>query len=212
MATENEHQLLIAAQNALHENRAEEAQGILVNLVARDPRNEEAWVLLAQTFGDLEHKRECLQQARQANPYSPVIASAIQDLKAELLNAAFGTPPPAPNNTAASVNPSADPTLAQALLDSATPLAQTILMTTDPIATRSLGLEYAHLLERAYAYDATLTRRWANTAGRAALVKYERALTQLLTNLPHNDPQVAVLRAQRQQALDFFKAPAVTTP
>ncbi|MCI0477206.1 MAG: hypothetical protein L0Y55_13240, partial [Anaerolineales bacterium] len=178
---------------------------ILVNLVTREPRNPEAWVLLAQTFGDLDRRMECLQQARQANPFSLVIANAIQDLKAELSNAAFGTNAAPVNDAPANENVNSNPELAQTLLDSANPLAQAILMATEPVSTRNLGLEFVHLLERAQSYDATLTRRWANTAGRAALVKYERAVTQLLTNLPHNDPHVAALRAQRQQALDFFK-------
>ncbi|MBI4762074.1 MAG: hypothetical protein HY780_12780 [Chloroflexi bacterium] len=193
------------ARRALQDHRAEEAQGILVNLVVREPRNEEAWVLLAQTFGDLERRMECLQQARQANPFSSVIADAIQQLKIELLNAAFGTPPAAPSAVSTPDSVSSNPELAQTLLDSANSLAQAILMATEPIATRNFGLEFVHLLERAHTYDATLTRRWVNTAGRAALVKYERAITQLLTNLPQNDAQVATLRAQRQRALDFFK-------
>lgn len=205
MHRENDRDLLAEARSALDEQRADEAQGILVNLVARNPRNEDAWVLLARTFQDLERRMECLQQARQANPFSSEIANAIQILKAELVNAAFATPPAPSNNAPPTDNTNGDRELAQTLLDSANPLAQALLMTTEPAATRNLGLEFAHLLARAHAYDATLTRRWANTAGRAALVKYEKALTQLLTNLPQNDPQVAALRARRQQALDFFK-------
>ena len=53
--------------------------------------------------------------------------------------------------------------------------------------------------------DAVKTRRWARTAGRGALIKYEKALTSFIVNLPRDDPQLPLLRQQRQLALQHLK-------
>jgi hypothetical protein len=197
--------LLTQARVALAGHRADEAQGILVNLVVAQPRNEEAWLLLASTFDNLERRMECLQRARELNPYSPLIVTAIQELKAELASAAFGQAKPAPNASTEPLPPAINPALAKTLLDAADLLTHAALMTTEPLALRDVGLELVHLLERAQQYDSVVTRRWVASAGRAALVKYEKALTQLLINLPQDDAKVASLRAERQHALDLFK-------
>jgi hypothetical protein len=60
-------------------------------------------------------------------------------------------------------------------------------------------------VEQAIRRDEPTARRWARSAGRDALVKYERALTLLIANLPQADPQLPLLRDQRQKALALFK-------
>lgn len=201
--------LLPQASAALERHATDEAQGILISIVVDEPQNEEAWLMLAQTFGELERRMECMQSARQANPNSAAIALAIQELKNQISISAFGQPPAetaAPLSPAADAStPAANPGLAKLLLDAANLLAHAIVMSTEPLETRAVGVELVHLLERAQSYDTVLTRRWASSAGRAALVKYEKALTQLLTNMPLHDPQIALLREQRQRALDLFK-------
>lgn len=206
--------LLSQAHAALERHAVDEAQGILISLVVAESRNEEAWLLLARTFDDLERRMECMQRARQSNPNSAAIALAIQELKAQISNSAFGQPLPAtetasistPNeNFSKSPASDADPELAQIFLDAAAILAQATIMTTEPLRTRVVGAELVRLLERAQQYDAILARRWASSAGRAALVKHEKALTQLLINMPQQDPQISYLREQRQRALDLFK-------
>lgn len=184
------------ARRALNERRADDAQGILINLIVSEPRNDEAWILLASTFDDQERRMECLQRGRKNNPYSESILGAIQELKTEFLNAAFG---------ATSVSNEPNPALVDTLLETCETIAQSIIMTSEPGTARMLGLELVHLLERARHHDAIRARRWATSAGRAALVKYERALSQFIANLPQNDPQLTALREQRQHALDMFK-------
>lgn len=207
--------LLPQARAALERHETEQAQGLLISIVVDDPHNEEAWLVLAETFDDLERRMECMQRARQLNPNSATIALAIQELKTLVSNSAFGQMPPAvepappvpatPALTTAPPAPPPNPELAQILVAAANVIAQAIIMTMEPLQTRRAGAELVHLLERAQSCDAVLTRRWANTTGRAALVKYEKALTQLLTNMPQQDPQISLLREQRRQALDLFR-------
>ncbi len=198
----SDRELLSQARVALEQNQGEVAQGILVNLVVEQPRNEEAWVLLAQTFSDLDRKMECIQRARQANPFSSLIAEAVEQIKSEILQSAFSeTKTPVP----VSASETSNPALARALLEAADALAKATVMTTEPMETRDFGAELVLLLERAHLYEPILTRRWTNSAGRTALVKYERALTLFIVNLPQNDPQVTSLRELRQRALDLFK-------
>jgi hypothetical protein len=165
--------------------------------------------MLAQTFDDLERRMECIQRARQANPNSATIALAIQELKNQISTSAFGQPPAettAPLSPAADTStPATNPALAQLLLDAAKLLAHATVMSSAALETRAVGMELVYLLERAQTHDVVLTRRWTSSAGHAALVKYEKALTQLLTNMPLHDPQIALLREQRQRALDLFK-------
>lgn len=204
MKTRIERDLLAQARAALEQNQPDTAQGLLVNLVVEQPRNEEAWVLLAQTFADLERRMECIQRAREFNPYSAIIAEAIQNLKAEILQTAFSETKPPPLAANSKTNP-LDAELARAMLDAADVLAQATVQTTEPKATCEYGLELVQLLERAAARDAFTTHRWVAASGRAALVKYERALTVFIVNLAQDDAQLAPLRAQRQRALDLFK-------
>ncbi len=203
---------LAQAHAALERHETEEAQGILVSVVVDEPHNQDAWLLLASTFDDLERRMECMQRARQANPSSAQIAQAIQELKTQIYQDMFGQPqsetPAAPPTAAASAeapSPASNPALAQLLLDAANLIAHATIMTMEPLQTRALGVELVYLVERAQRYDALLTHRWASTTGRAALVKYEKALTQLLTNMPLQDPQALGLREQRRRALDLFK-------
>ncbi|MCG3139661.1 MAG: hypothetical protein HDKAJFGB_00555 [Anaerolineae bacterium] len=201
------------ARAALERHETEEAQGILISIVVDEPHNQDAWLLLANTFDDLERRMECMQRARQMNPNSAQIALAIQELKTHIYQDAFGQPQPetpaAPSAAPAAPQPetpaASQPELAQLLLDAANLFVHATIMTMEPLETRAFGAELVHLVERARHYDALRAHRWANTTGRAALVKYEKALTQLLTNMPHQDPQVLGLREQRQRALDLFK-------
>ena len=195
-----ESDLLGQARRAMREERLDDAQGILVNLVVREPENDEAWVMLAETLQDPERKLECLEHARRINPRNPATKRAIEAAQHQFAQAAFGTPL-AKNNGQDGLHPE----LADPILEYGETVAHAVLMTTDPTATRSAGVELIYLLERARRHDATRTRRWAASAGRGALLKYEKALTLMITNLPQNDPQLTALREQRQRALDFFK-------
>lgn len=199
------------ARRALREGRSDDAQGFLVNIVVQEPTNDEAWLLLAETIQDPERKMECLERARRIDPRNPATLRAIQTLKSEITQAAFGaegatTPSPAPEA------PRAHPELVGPLLEYAESIAQAVIMSIEPSATRTLGFELVNQIELALRHDETRTRRWARSAGRDALVKYEKGLSTLLTNLPQNDPQLPTLREERQRALGLLKSPERTEP
>jgi hypothetical protein len=192
-----ESEMMEQARRALREERPDDAQAILVNVVVRAPENDEAWLLLATTLDDPQRKLECLERARAANPRNPAIRRAIQELKQSFASAAFGVASPAaPPDHSALVVP---------LLEQAETVVRRVLFTTEPSDTRQSGLELVALLEQAARHDETQTRRWARTAGRQALVKFEKALTNYITGLPQTDPAVAPLREQRQRALNLLR-------
>src|ERR671932_444368 len=72
--------LMEQARRALREERPDDAQAFLINIVATNPRDDEAWMLLADTFSDLNKKRECLERARAINPLNRTIARALEQL------------------------------------------------------------------------------------------------------------------------------------
>lgn len=198
-----ESEWMTQARRALREERLEDAQGILVNVVVREPTNDEAWLLLAEAMQDPERKMECLERARRIDSHNPATRRAIQALQNEIAQAAFRqevaeTPAPVSEIPVR-------PELAVALIEYAETIAQAILMSTEPASTRALGLELVRQIEQALRHDELRTRRWARSAGRDALVKYEKALSVLITNLPQNDSQLPLLREQRQHALDLLK-------
>jgi thioredoxin-like negative regulator of GroEL len=198
-----ESEMMAQARRAVREQRFEDAQGILVNVVVREPENDEAWILLAEMMTEPRRKMECLERARRINPRNPAVQHAIQELQAQLAQAAFGQSLVAGGEPNSSTAP--HPELAAPLLEHAETLARELLMSTDPQAARRLGLELVSRIEQAMRHDEISARRWAHSAGRDALVKYERALTLLITNLLQTDPQLPLLRKQRQKALALFK-------
>jgi Tol biopolymer transport system component len=60
------------------------AQAILADLVRDDPDNEQAWLWLATTVEDVEHKISCLQQALRINPNNEEAAEEIDRLQAQV--------------------------------------------------------------------------------------------------------------------------------
>ncbi len=198
-----ESEMMAQARRALLEGRSEDAQSILVNVVVTEPGNDEAWLMLAETIQDPERKMECLQRARRIDPRNPETQRAIHALQNEIAQAAFGNAPAPAESTATEIP--TRPALAGALLEYAETLAQAVMLSMEPSATRTLGLELVHQIQLALRHDELRARRWARSAGRDALVKYERALTTLIANLPQNDSRLADLREQRQHALDLFK-------
>ncbi len=197
------------ARRAAREERFEDAQGILINVVVREPQNDEAWILLAEVLPSPERKMECLERARRISPRNPAVLRSIAELKAALEASAFEQELSVPADTAQSetliVPPPARTELAVPLLEHGDVVARELMLTTEPSETRALGLEIVHLLDQATDYDPTAARRWARSAGHDALVKYERTVSILITNLPQSDPQLTGLRSQRQRALAFLK-------
>ncbi len=204
--------LMEQARRALREERIEDAQAILINVIAREPEQDEAWLLLAEALSEPTKKRECLERARAINPRNRAILRALEHLDAALPPAVAettvaampvqaGKPAPAP---AARMSGAAHEAL-QKLLEYSELIAQTILLTTEPPDTRNAGKELLGTLDQAAAQDQATTRRWARSVGRAALIKYEKALTTVIANLPHDDHNLAELRDQRQRALDYLK-------
>jgi len=206
-----ESELLAQARRAIREERLDDAQGILVNVVVFEPNNDEAWLLLAETLQDPERKLACLEKARRIDPHNAATRRAIEQAQAEISQAMLRAElennhsEPTVETRAPAETGSKDSKHADVLLKYSESMAQAVVMTTDPADTRNLGVELVRTLERAREDDATRTRRWATSAGRSALVKYEKALTQLIINLPQNDPQIGMLREQRQRALDLLK-------
>lgn len=224
-----ESELLTAARRALERGRVAEAQGLLVSLVVSEPLNDEAWLMLAGTMADAERKLECLEHARRIDPQNPVTLSAIAAFKTAVKPAAFGgdgrpgkqagesRAEKAEEAAGASAMGDAGPgangggseakrrELAGALLEQAADVARRVVLSAEPNGTRRLGLELTQTLEKARGCDAVATRRWTMSAGRGALVKYEKALTTLIANLPGNDPQLGPAREQRARALELFK-------
>lgn len=198
-----ESELMAQAQRAVREARFDDAQGLLVSAIVQEPMNDEAWLMLAEVVPGPERKMECLERARRIDPGNPATLRAIQSLQRDIALAAFGQAPiqAAADSSGVSVRPN----LAGPLLQHAETVARSIIMSTEPNATRSLGLELAHLVEVAMSFDEMRARRWARTAARDPLVKYEGTITVLIANLPQNDPQLGSLREQRKKALDLLK-------
>lgn len=203
------------AITALRERRHEDAQAILVNVVVSTPGDDEAWVLLAEAIGDIAKKRECLERAKQINPRNPAIKSALEQL--EQAPAAGGPLPPSMQKVPAEAStvpvetPHAAPQSAPAanpiapVLEHSGIVAQMVLLTTEAPETRRVGQELVSVLTEAAARDPVATRRWARSAGRGALIKYEKALTSFIANLPRDDPQLPLLREQRQLILQHLR-------
>lgn len=196
--------LMDQARRALREGRPDDAQAVLVNIVARAPENDEAWMLLADTLSDPENKLDCLEHARRLNPHNSAVLRALAEAKS-----ASPAPQPVaetPLQSDSITNPSPNAArMVEPLLEYGQAIAQSVVMTTEPMDTRSIGSQLIRILDQAYLYDELVTRRWARTAGRNALLKYEKALTALITSLPFSDPQLQSLREQRRLALDWFK-------
>ncbi len=215
-----ESELMAQARRALREERLEDAQGILVNVVISEPRNDEAWLMLAETLQDPARKMECLENARRIDPRNPVTLRAIQALQNEAAaeNTAQDSALPAAPDPAPTQPPTIAPeiptraNLIEPLLQEAELAAKAIMMSVEPAEIRNLGVELVTQIEQAILHDETAARRWARSAGRDALVKYERGLSTLITNLPMNDPYLAALREQRQRALELFKVEARMNP
>src|SRR5512142_1787876 len=90
------------ARRALHEERIEDAQAILINVIVREPEQDEAWLLLAEALADPGKKRECLERARAINPRNVAITRAL-----ERLNQVAIAPVPTPPTISAPVKVSA---------------------------------------------------------------------------------------------------------
>lgn len=207
-----ESELMAQARRALREGRLDDAQGFLVNAGIQEPSNDEAWLLLAETIQDPERKMECLERARKIDPRNPATLRAIQELKENITKAAFSETSAAETVASAPQAPKTHPELADPLLEYAETIAQAVMMSVEPSATRTLGFELANQIEQALRHDETRTRRWARSAGRDALIKYEKGLSNLITNLPQNDSQLPTLRHERQRVLALFKPPEQTQP
>ncbi len=200
------------ARRALHEERNEDAQAILINVIAREPEQDEAWLLLAEALSEPNKKRECLERARAINPRNRAISRALESLDLTIPPVVVeqkALPPPVRDVPAAALAPPPPDTVSQTdlqrLLEYGELVAQTILLTTEPPDTRNAGLELLKALDDATIHDQVTTRRWARSVGRSALVKFEKALTILISNLPYDDPQLPELREQRRRALDYLK-------
>lgn len=208
------------ADRAAREGRLEDAQAILINIVVREPRNDEAWLLLANVLTDPERKLECLRRALEIAPHNSAIRRAIEELQASLAPGRSeaqptSTPPqtsskmeqtaPIPQSPTASSNDSDHAEVIKPLLEYGESIAQAVLLTTESSDTRQVGQELVRVLGQALRHEPVLTRRWARSAGRAALVKYEKALSSYISNLPQNDPHLNDLREQRHSALDLLK-------
>jgi hypothetical protein len=189
--------LIEQAHRALREQRNEDAQAILVNIIVSEPEDDEAWLLLAEAIADASKKRECLERARAINPRNPAILRALERLEA---SPSATAPDAKPGSQSATRKDSIAP-----LLEYGELIAQTVLMTIEAPDTRHVGSELVKVLGEAAGRDAVTTRRWARSAGREALIKYEKAISTFIVNLPHDDPQLPQLREQRQQALDYLR-------
>jgi hypothetical protein len=209
--------LMEQARRALHEERNDDAQAILINVIVREPEQDEAWLLLAEALADPGKKRECLERARAINPRNRAILRALERLN-EVAPPPSEPPappaPPAPVETVAApaavapVEPSASPDSAdplQSLLDYGEQIAQTVLLTLETPDTQLVGGELLKTLDQAATHDPSQTRRWVRSVGRSALIKYEKALTASIANLPRDDPLLPALREQRQRALNYLR-------
>ncbi len=188
------------ARRALREERNEDAQAILINVIAREPDQDEAWLLLAEALSEPNKKRECLERARAINPRNRAIARALERLELTIPPVAVEqkAAPPLPGNQVSVPGPPAPSPESRAaiqrLLEYGELVAQTILLTTEAPDTRNAGLELLKTLDEASVHDQVTTRRWTRSVGRSALFKLEKALTILIANLPFDDPQLPDLR------------------
>lgn len=192
-----ESELMKQARLAMEEKRLDDAQSILVNVVVGEPANDDAWLLLAETISDPQRKLECLEKAKRIDAHNPATLRAIHSLQNEIAQGIFGQR--AANSVHAEI--STKPEFAVPYLESAEKTAHAVNGAVEPNVIRALGAKLVDELEHALNYDEIRTRRWARSIGRDALVKYERALTNLISTLPQDDSQLAALREQRRRAL-----------
>ncbi|MGE5140362.1 MAG: hypothetical protein ACM3JD_12925, partial [Rudaea sp.] len=97
------------------------------------------------------------------------------------------------------------PAAPAAMLEVCGALARELLLSIQPEDTHLLGAALRGRLDEAAARDAVAVRRWSRSAGRDALLKYEKALTATIASLPRDDAQLEGLRAQRHRALSYLR-------
>lgn len=93
--------LIAQAVQALKTGEREHAQGLLSQLLAADPNNDQAWLLLSACLDDGEKKRYCLERALAIRPDNAQVRQALEQLtRSTALR-------PAVDQTAASTPPNA---------------------------------------------------------------------------------------------------------
>ncbi|MGB8646775.1 MAG: hypothetical protein WCF84_16160 [Anaerolineae bacterium] len=222
--------LMDQARRALREAHTEDAQAILINVIAREPEHEEAWILLAEAITDASKKRECLERARAINPRNRAILRALE----RLTPLAPSPEPAAPSPRVTPSTPPTDPPAAppsavreiiatpiqisapllppeagagpiEPLMEQAEAIMEALLLTKDLPGTREKGRDLLRVLDDAAMRDMSTTRQWARTVAREALLQFEKALTAAIAGLPQDDPQLAQLREQRHRALSYLR-------
>ncbi len=186
--------LLEQARRAVSEEQLEDAQAILINVIASEPENEQAWLLLAEVLSDPGKKRECLERARTIIPRNRAILRALERLDGQAADESGREPSPAPS-----------PPSISSLLSQSEELAQTLLRALNAPEARAAGVRLLAALDEASACDAGETRRWARSAGRLALSKYEKILTAAISGLPYGHPDLPELREERLRAMHYLQ-------
>ena len=71
-------------QNAIESARLgfyDDARGLLLQIIRRDPNNALAWLWLAQTLDDPKRQSDCLQQALRVEPNNPDALAGVEALR-----------------------------------------------------------------------------------------------------------------------------------
>lgn len=73
---------LARAAALLKQRRRSEARGLLIDLVRREPRSDQAWFLLNLALDDPRQQRDCLKRALQLNPHHEHARRRLAELDA----------------------------------------------------------------------------------------------------------------------------------
>ena len=73
--------LLTKAEEAITQERYDDARGMLVRVLQRHPDEPEAWLLLSRTMGDDAARRlYCLERAIEVDPTNPAVPQELARL------------------------------------------------------------------------------------------------------------------------------------
>ncbi len=81
--------LLIQAMTAKQSGDLEGARKLLSQAIIQDPRNEGAWMLLAEVVGDVVQRKNCLERVLAINPKNEAASLELARLNAPLQEAPF---------------------------------------------------------------------------------------------------------------------------
>jgi peptide/nickel transport system permease protein len=100
---------LVSAQVALQRGEIANARKLVAQVILADPKNEQAWLLMARLASTREQVIDCLNRALRINPYNRATITALRAITRSLPSTSVMTTPPKENRAAATIAPSVSP-------------------------------------------------------------------------------------------------------